>query len=235
MNSLEMLLTKPLFQSLGWALVHFIWQGALVALLYAGLATLLRRRAANLRYSVACAAMLLMLALPVATVFFIERSSSPGDSSASQTAARSQAGAAILVDSHRQALTNEVSAPTAGAYVSQAVPTAQRRTAVEGDAGAAASFWRLWAKVRFAGMIPWLVAVWFAGVLFLSLRFLGGLVITRRLKRLQTSTLLEQWQTKLAALCEQLRVSRPVRLCEYMLVEVPTVIGWLRPVILVPA
>ena len=44
MNALEMLLNKPLFQALGWALVHFIWQGALVALLYAGLATALRRQ-----------------------------------------------------------------------------------------------------------------------------------------------------------------------------------------------
>ncbi|HKP14129.1 MAG TPA: M56 family metallopeptidase [Blastocatellia bacterium] len=234
MNSLEMLLTKPLFQALGWALVHFIWQGALVALLYAGLATLLRRRAANLRYSVACAAMLLMLALPVATVLFIERSSSQADSSASRTASPSEAAATILIDGHRQALTNEVSAPTSGAYVSQAVPTAQSRTPVEAAAPASPSAWRLWAKERFAGLIPWLVAVWFAGVLFLSLRFLGGLVITRRLKRLQTSPLLEQWQTKLAALCEQLRVSRPVRLCESVLVEVPTVIGWLRPVILLP-
>ena len=47
MNSFEVLLTKPLLQALGWALVHFIWQGALVALLYAGVVTLLRRRAAS--------------------------------------------------------------------------------------------------------------------------------------------------------------------------------------------
>src|SRR6266496_6629262 len=75
MISLEMLLAKPIFQALGWALVHFIWQGTAVALLYAGLAGLLRRRAANVRYSVACAAMLLMIALPVATVCIIEQSS----------------------------------------------------------------------------------------------------------------------------------------------------------------
>lgn len=235
MNSLETLLTKPLFQALGWALVHFIWQGVLVALLYAGLATLLRRRAASLRYSVACAAMLLMLALPAATVFVIQQSSTPtqNESGARQAAAPSQTAAAILVDGHRQALANEVSTPTAGAYVTQSVPTAQSRTPVEG--AASASFWRPWAKERFTRLMPWLVAIWFAGVLFLSLRFLGGLVVTRRLKRLQTSPLLEQWQAKLAALCQQLRVSRPVRLCESVLVEVPTVIGWLRPVILVPA
>ena len=35
-------------------------------------------------------------------------------------------------------------------------------------------------------------------------------------------------------LAQQLRVSRPVRLCKSALVEVPTVIGWLQPVILFP-
>ena len=34
---------------------------------------------------------------------------------------------------------------------------------------------------------------------------------------------------------QRMRVSRPVRLCESALVEVPTVIGWLSPVVLVPA
>jgi peptidoglycan/xylan/chitin deacetylase (PgdA/CDA1 family) len=43
------------------------------------------------------------------------------------------------------------------------------------------------------------------------------------------------WQETLARLSGQLRVSRPVRLCVSALVEVPAVIGWLRPVILVPA
>jgi beta-lactamase regulating signal transducer with metallopeptidase domain len=234
MNSLEMLLTKPLLQALGWALVHFIWQGALVALLYAGVATLLRRRAASLRYSVACAAMLLMLVLPVATVFIVEQSSPLTASEPSGQTARSQA-APFVVDNHRLAQANE-SVPLRGsAYASHSVPTAQSQPAVEASANTASPAWPSWAKARVAGLMPFLVALWFAGVLFLSLRFLGGLFIARRLKRLQTSPLLEQWQAKLAGLCEQLRVSRPVRLCESMLVEVPTVIGWLRPVILMPA
>ncbi|MEN3335723.1 MAG: hypothetical protein V7641_5088 [Blastocatellia bacterium] len=237
MNSFEMLLTRPLFQALGWALVHFIWQGAMVALLYAGLAALLRRRTANVRYSIACAAMLLMLALPVVTVFIIEQSStrSLNESLVRQTAAQATANATALPDGRRQAIANEAAPPLAGAFASQSVPVAPGQSLAEGAADSSAVSWRLWAKQRFGALLPWLVAVWFAGVLFLSLRFLGGLVIAQRLKRLETSPLLEQWQEKLATLCRQLRVSRPVRLCESVLVEVPTVIGWLRPVILVPA
>src|SRR2546423_3313382 len=231
MNALEMLLTKPLFQALGWALVHFIWQGALVALLYAGLATGLRRRAANLRYAVACAAMLLMLLLPAATVFVIARSSSqaPGES----LAAQATASVTAPTDGRRQVIADGAT-PFVGFGASQSVPVASSQT-VAAAADSLSPSWRLWARQRFVALMPWLVAVWFAGVLLLSLRFLGGLVVAQRLKRLEASPLLEQWQEKLVALCERLRVSRPVRLCESVLVEVPTVIGWLRPVILVPA
>jgi len=115
MNSLEMLLTKPFLQALGWALVHFIWQGALVALLYAGLATLLRRRAASLRYGVACAAMLLMLMLPVATALIVAQSSPPTSSESGARTARPQAAPSII-DTHRQALANETVPPPASAY-----------------------------------------------------------------------------------------------------------------------
>ncbi|HJQ23857.1 MAG TPA: M56 family metallopeptidase [Blastocatellia bacterium] len=225
MNALETLLSKPLFQALGWALVHFIWQGALVALLYAGLATALRRRAANVRYAVACAAMLLMLALPAATGFIIAQSAAQDSAAATATAS-----AAVNFDGRRQAITNGTT-PLVGFGASQSVPASSSQTVAVADTP---SSWRMWARERFVALMPWLVAVWFAGVLFLSLRFIGGLVVAQRLKRLEVTPLLEQWQEKLVVLAARLRVSRPVRLCESALVEVPTVIGWLRPVILLP-
>ena len=49
MNAIEMLLDKPIFQALGWTLIHFIWQGALIAIVYASASVLLRRLTANVR------------------------------------------------------------------------------------------------------------------------------------------------------------------------------------------
>lgn len=92
-----------------------------------------------------------------------------------------------------------------------------------------------WAQERLPRAMPWLLALWFAGVLSFSLRFAGGLVMVHRLKRTETSNNVQLWQEKVASLSNRLRVSRPVRLFESALVEVPTVIGWLRPVILLPA
>ncbi|HKC63146.1 MAG TPA: M56 family metallopeptidase, partial [Pyrinomonadaceae bacterium] len=81
---------------------------------------------------------------------------------------------------------------------------------------------------------PYLLLAWLAGVIFLIARFISGWRETRALKR-EVAPSLERWQMMLERLARQVRVSRPVRLCESALVEVPTVIGWLRPLILFPA
>jgi beta-lactamase regulating signal transducer with metallopeptidase domain len=57
----------PGVQVIAWALIHFLWQGALVGLAVAGSLSLLKGGSANRRYTVAAGALLLMLALPVGT------------------------------------------------------------------------------------------------------------------------------------------------------------------------
>ncbi|MEE8525257.1 MAG: M56 family metallopeptidase [Thermoanaerobaculia bacterium] len=55
----------------GWALVHFLWQGTLVVLLVAAVLRLLRTATAEARYVTACAGLCLMLALPLVTAFAV--------------------------------------------------------------------------------------------------------------------------------------------------------------------
>jgi beta-lactamase regulating signal transducer with metallopeptidase domain len=222
MSTIEALLAGPIFQALGWALIHFIWQGAAVAAVYAVANTSLRRCAASVRYGLACAALAVMLASVLATLFVMGKDS-----------ARPAEG---------QATVNQVT-PADETITRAGLGPPAKEEATPREAGAhsgAVSLLYSWsispgARTRFTSFLPWLVAAWIAGVLLLSMRFLGGLIVAGRLKHKQASPLLEQWQQKLSALAARLRVSRPVRLCESVLVEVPTVIGWMRPVILVPA
>jgi beta-lactamase regulating signal transducer with metallopeptidase domain len=51
----------------GWTLVHFVWQGAALAILAAVALRLCRHRTADARYAVACAVLASMLASPVVT------------------------------------------------------------------------------------------------------------------------------------------------------------------------
>src|SRR5260370_160455 len=58
---------QPLVHALGWTLLHFCWQGAVVAGLLWCVLALIGGRATQTRYGLACAALLLMAALPLAT------------------------------------------------------------------------------------------------------------------------------------------------------------------------
>jgi hypothetical protein len=58
---------SALVEALGWALVHFVWQGALAAALYACADALASRASAGARYCLALSALALMLMLPVLT------------------------------------------------------------------------------------------------------------------------------------------------------------------------
>jgi beta-lactamase regulating signal transducer with metallopeptidase domain len=217
MNGIETLLDRPVFQALGWTLIHFVWEGALVAILYASVSVLLRRSTANVRYAAACGAMLLMLIAPAATMFAVSRDLMPSFGGApAVTGDNAQTSSVIGRSADDQQFAGFVTSEVQSASVSQGSPMKQ------------------WAADRLPRAMPWLLALWFLGVLLLSLRFAGGLFTAQRLKRVETSAIIQLWQEKLFALCAQLKVSRPVRLCESALVEVPTVIGWLRPVILIP-
>jgi hypothetical protein len=63
---------------------------------------------------------------------------------------------------------------------------------------------------------------------------MGGWIKAQQLKNWKTTPAAERWQEMLIQLTRRLQISRTVRLCESIVAEVPTVIGWIRPVILVP-
>jgi len=161
--------------TLGWALVHSLWQDALAAAGLASLLTVVPARAARVRYALAALTLAVMLALPLATALRLDAASAPALTS--------------LVDRVRAGLE----------------PT-----------------------------LPWIVALWLGGVLVMSARLASGWTTTRRLATAGTRPVSEAWRQALVRLARRLRVSRPVRLLASALIEVPAVIGWWRPVILIP-
>src|SRR5580700_1614822 len=67
MNAIQMLSSQPWVERLGWTLVHFLWQGLLIAALYAAARRSMARTGPNLRYLLACAALAVMMAAPLVT------------------------------------------------------------------------------------------------------------------------------------------------------------------------
>jgi TonB family protein len=86
----------------------------------------------------------------------------------------------------------------------------------------------------FAAAVPWLAPFWIAGVFIFYLAYMASWISVSRLRRRGVCCASEQWQTHLARLSAQLRLSRPVRLLESCLADAPMVLGHFRPVILMP-
>ncbi|HLJ73843.1 MAG TPA: M56 family metallopeptidase [Thermoanaerobaculia bacterium] len=191
-------MSGPLVQAIGWALLHLLWQGAIVAAILAAALALLRRQSANARYLVSCGALLIVVALGVATAY-------------------------------RYYTPPAVDEPAVTA-TPDAAPT-PAFTFAPSDAPAAATFSFLAFITAHLGQI---VAVWLIGVLILSTRLIAGWIGARRLARRNTRVASEQWQRSLWRIASSLRLWRAVDLFESGAVEVPTVVGWLRPVVLLP-
>ena len=67
MSVVTAFLSQPIVERIGWALVHFLWQAAVVAALLGVALLLLQNRSPNARYLAACAALAVMLAAPALT------------------------------------------------------------------------------------------------------------------------------------------------------------------------
>jgi beta-lactamase regulating signal transducer with metallopeptidase domain len=82
--------------------------------------------------------------------------------------------------------------------------------------------------------MPGIVMAWFAGAAACSVRLLMGFVSAAALRRSRHAPALAEWRQTLDRLIERMHVSRSVRLLATDRVDSPSVIGWLRPVILAP-
>ena len=139
MALLNNILTQGTAQRFGWMLVHFVWQAAIVALVLAILLKLLRKSSANLRYIVACLALITMVLLPAVTMNLIpvDESYSPVEVAVTPTPApvavistpveiEPFAGTEIPVNIEIPAIETEVAAQIITA--SPAIPLKQRIT-----------------------------------------------------------------------------------------------------------
>lgn len=86
----------------------------------------------------------------------------------------------------------------------------------------------------WAALLPWLTPLWMTGAGLWYLRAFGGWLAAQRLRRVAAFCAEPAWQRRMRSLQRELRISRPVGLLESALTEAPIVIGFFRPVILMP-
>ena len=215
MTAIEGVLREPVAQAIGWALVHFIWQGTLVGVLAAVALRVLRRSDADVRYVVAAIALAVMATLPVVTGV--------------QTYHAATAVAPARLTTEQPATVAEAAPQTTLAATALEQPL---------DPSPAVDRWTLASVVAamrdVEPWIPMLVLGWLLGVAFLTLRLLSGWIRVQRMKSHGATAAASSLQASVVRLSKQLHIYRPVQLLQSSRVDVPTVIGWMTPVILLP-
>src|SRR3990170_1127401 len=111
MTVVETLLSRPAAQAIGWALLHFIWQGALIGILTSIVLRLLRRSAADVRYVVSTIALSLMFTMPVVTGLQLWRAVPAASDATLVTALQVQPLRPPAPDVSTRTVANEAAAP----------------------------------------------------------------------------------------------------------------------------
>lgn len=197
-------------RSIGAALFHSIWQGALLAALSALLLKVLAGARPNVRYVVACVTLATLVAAWGATAW--------------QTAAQ-------LIPEAREAARAGLAAPAALGPAGPFDFSPAIRTISAADLDGGSPSWR----GRLEGWAVTLVPVWLLGVCGLSARLAVAWLYVERLRRHALEPVSAAVTSRVRELARRLAVSRVVQVAQSATMQVPAVVGWLRPVILLPA
>ena len=223
---------SSLAERIGWALMHFLWQGMAVALLLALALQFLRRASAQARWVASCAAFGLMVLLPVATtcIVSVDVPSIPTLSEALPEEAMPVAAVSGLADASTSLgpSTMPVDNSTGPGVSADELPGAASGAGIM-------AHWLQRAEHSVRPILPWAFLGWLVGVMVMSLWHIGGWLQLWRIRTRDTVPAGQATRETFGRLLQRLRISRPVRLLESERVAVPMVVGWLRPVVLLPA
>ena len=221
MTGITALIGHPAAARLSLALVHFVWQGAGLAFIAVVLLSLLRNASAGARYAGLLVVFAAMAACPVVT--FALTGDSPASIATSTPARipRAEASPSPSVPAVAESQQPPVSAGLElDRRTSSMAPVPER--------------WVVRARKWVGARLPWITLLWLGGVVALSLRLVSRWWAVGRIRGALESASAD-WQHSVRRLSLSLRMRRPVRLLTSAASRVPMVVGWLRPVIVIPA
>jgi beta-lactamase regulating signal transducer with metallopeptidase domain len=221
MNALwQTITTSSPIRQLGWTLIHSIWLGALAALALAAAQPILRRRSANARYGAACAAMLFFITATASAYFFTASPAAPA--AVSSAIQQKQTITAGPPTNPIQPIPQSPAAPFMNNALATAIPAPE-------------SFWPRFSRTLNPAL-PYLSTTWLAGVALIACWQISAWLGVRKIKRTATPLTDATTTTQLLDdLAQLMNIRRPIPLLQSARVNVPTLIGYLAPAVLLPA
>jgi bla regulator protein BlaR1 len=194
---LALLSTSPFLTSLSLTLVHFLWQGLLVAAALKSALLIFNNHKPQLRYALSALAMLINLLLPIITFAIIYQT----ESSPTNIIANSLALSEFI---------QELKQPDAFFSYQE--------------------FTEL-----LPSLLPSIAILWLATITLLAGKLLLEICNVNNLPQQNTVAPSEKLQARFNELAKQIHLTITPKLLISLTVEVPMAIGWLKPVVLLPA
>ncbi len=207
---IKALFSSSIVEAVGWALLHSLWQGTVLAVVLGILLVFLRQFSSQTRYVIIALFMgLFVVTLPLT---IIRQYQPPQPAQLASGTAVAEANSSI-----KRVLSSSA--------FKQPVPTSESSIAVKIQERF---------TTYFKKHLPLVVTLWLMGILILLLRYLGQVAYVQRLKHYGVAPFPAKWQATFAKLEKQLQLSKKVGYLESLRVSTPLTIGWLKPVVLFP-
>lgn len=201
-------------------LIHFVWQGALVAFLLRIALAIIPQNKPTTRYRTSIAFLLAIVALPIYTFSYLYQS---------PDVVKSTINYSVETISSIETISPEIpehSADLTLASTSQNGDLAESKAKLKPIAAFVVTN-----NQQIMQNILWL---WLAGFVFMAIKFVLDLTQTFGLTKksvMPVDSKIEEIVQRFSTICE---LQRPVQILKSSIVNVPIVVGWLKPVILLP-
>lgn len=194
---LENLFNSPFLNSLALTLLHFLWQGLLVATVLKSALLIFNNNKAQLRYALSALAMLVNLLLPIITFIIVYRAEISSINPIANSLALNQ-------------FIQELKQPDAlFSYkeLTELLPS----------------------------LLPYISFLWLTTITLLAGKLLIEISTVNKLPQQGSVAPSDKLQARFDELVKQIHLKITPRLLISLKVEVPMAIGWLKPVVLLPA
>ena len=195
---LEQLFNSPFLYSLSLTLVHFLWQGLLVAFILKSLLFIIDKNKSKLRYTLATLAMLSNALLAVLTFTMVYPDTNAGINS-------------YLGPIPLTSLVNELTQQNALLTYQELLPSI------------------------LAYSLPYISVLWLVTIVILSSKLLIEIRNVNNLPMHSSISPSLALSVRFDELAKQIKLAKTPKLLISLKAEVPMAIGWLKPVVLLPA
>ncbi len=205
MDFILKIIPENIIDAIGWTIFHSVWQGIFISIILGISILLVNNRNSRFRYAIGVTSLFLMLVSSAVTFSNVYKP--PVEP------AQAEANNLLFNEQTMTLFSNPISIQSTTISLNSVLSDVQG---------------------YFSNHISLIVVLWFAGLMILSLRFFGGIIYIQRLRNRGIISVNEQLLNTVKFLSNKMNLSRGIEIFYSTLVKIPTAIGYLKPVILLP-